>query len=145
MTEVSSAARTRMFARVIGPFFLIVPITAAVRAPQMHTLLADFEASSVWAWFGGAVTLLMGLVVIALHPYWTDPPAVIVSVLGWLMVLRGVLLLAFPAALMSAANAVIGTGAVWRIAYLALAVLGLYLTVVGWRPASQRTESRSGA
>lgn len=130
-----------MFARVIGPYFLIVPITAAVRAPQMQTLLADFEADSVWAWFGGAIALLMGLVVVALHPYWTDPPAVIVSVLGWLMVLRGVLLLAFPASMMSTANAVIGSGAAWRIAYLALAALGLYLTIVGWRPASQPAES----
>ena len=137
MVELSSSARTRMFARVIGPYFLIVPITAAMRAPQMQALLADFEASPVWAWFGGAITLLMGLVVVALHPYWTDPPAVIVSALGWLMVLRGVLLLAFPAALLSAANALIGTSAAWRIAYLALAILGLYLTVVGWRPIRQ--------
>ena len=145
MVEVSSAARTRMFARVIGPYFLVVPITAAVRAPQMQTLLSDFESSSVWAWFAGAITLLLGLVVVALHPYWTDPPAVIISVLGWLMVLRGVLLLAFPAALMSAANAVIGTGAMWRIAYLALAVLGLYLTVAGWRPVPLRSTAPAGA
>jgi hypothetical protein len=37
---------------------------------------------------------------------------------------------------MSAANAVIGTGAVWRIGYGVLALLGVYLTVVGWRPAA---------
>lgn len=127
---------TRIFARVIGPYFVVVPITAAVRAPDMQKLLTDVEAHPVWPWFGGALTLLLGLIVIAAHPYWNNPPAVIVSVLGWLMVVRGVLLLAFPAALMSAANAVIGTGAVWRITYLVLALVGLYLTVIGWRPVS---------
>lgn len=136
---MESSSRTRMFARVIGPYFLVVPITAALRAPEMQTLLSDFEASPVWAWFGGAITLLLGLVVVALHPYWNGAPAVTVSVLGWLMVLRGVLLLTFPATLMSAANAVIGTGALWRIAYLGLALIGLYLTVVGWRPVAQRS------
>ncbi|MFM9033697.1 MAG: hypothetical protein ACKOQ4_05335 [Mycobacterium sp.] len=133
---------TRMFARVIGPYLLVVPITAAVRAPDMQKLLSDVEASPVWPWFGGAITVLLGLIVVGLHPYWTNPPAVIISALGWLMVARGILLLAFPAALMSAANAVIGTGAIWRVAYAILALLGLYLTVVGWRPGG--AEVRSG-
>lgn len=133
---------TRMFARVIGPYLLVVPITAAVRAPDMQKLLSDVEASPVWPWFGGAITVLLGLIVVGLHPYWTSPPAVIISALGWLMVARGILLLAFPAALMSAANAVIGTGAIWRVTYAILALLGLYLTVVGWRPAG--AEVRSG-
>lgn len=142
---MDASRTTRMFARVIGPYFLVVPLTAALRASEMQTLLSDFEASPVWAWFGGAITLLLGLLVVALHPYWNGPPAVIVSALGWLMVVRGVLLLAFPAALMSAANAVIGTGTVWRVGYAALALLGLYLTVVGWRPAAQPSRSRVGA
>lgn len=141
---MEASRRTRMLARVIGPYFLVVPVTAALRAPQLQAVLSDFEASPVWAWFGGAITLLLGLVVVALHPHWNGAPAVIVSVLGWLMVLRGVLLLAFPAALMSAANAVIGTGAVWRVAYLGLALMGLYLTVVGWRPVAHRALSRAG-
>ncbi len=131
---IGTSDRTRMFARVIGPYLLISSLTIAVRAPQMQTLLSDFAASPIWGWFGGAITLLLGLVVVAMHPYWTDAPAIIVSALGWLLVLRGVLLLAFPAALMSAANAVLGTGVSWRIGYVALALLGLYLTVVGWRP-----------
>lgn len=143
---MDTTTRTRMFARVIGPYFVIVPLTAALRVPDMEKLLSDFEGSPAWAWFGGAITLLLGLVVVALHPYWTDPPAVIVSALGWLLVLRGVLLLAFPAALISAANAVIGTGPVWRIGYALLGLLGLYLTVVGWRsPVPQRSPSHTSA
>ena len=31
--------RTRMFARVLGPFFTIVAIAVAVRAPDMRQLL----------------------------------------------------------------------------------------------------------
>ena len=81
-----------------------------------------------------AATLLLGLIVVAVHQVWTNPLAIIVSALGWLLVVRGVLLLVFPAAFISAANAVIGTGAVWRIGYVGVACLGLYLTWAGWRP-----------
>lgn len=138
--ETSPAPRTQMFARVLGPYFVIVPITAAIRAPQMHELLSDFEANPLWPWVVGAFVLLLGLVTVALHSRWDSPPAIIVSAVGWLLVLRGVLLLAFPAAFMSAANAVIGSGAIWRVGYLALALIGLYLTVCGWRPARERAE-----
>lgn len=143
---MDTSDRTRVFARALGPYFVIVSLTAALRAPDMEKLLSDFEASPIWAWFGGAVTLLFGLFIVALHSSWADPPAVIVSALGWLMVIRGTLLLAFPAALMSAANAVIGTGLVWRIAYGLLVVMGLYLTAVGWRSgAPRRAPSRTSA
>lgn len=136
--ESSPQRTTQLFARVLGPFLVVVPLTAALRAPQMQTLLADFEANPLWPWVVGAYVFLLGLVVVALHSSWTNPAAVIVSALGWLLVLRGVLLMAFPAAFMAAANAVIGAGLVWRIGYAALALVGLYLTWVGWRPAGRR-------
>ncbi len=136
--ESSPQRTTQLFARVLGPFLVVVPLTAALRAPQMQTLLADFEANPLWPWVVGAYVLVLGLVVVALHTSWSSPAAVIISALGWLMVLRGVLLLAFPATFMAAANAVIGAGLVWRIGYTGLALAGLYLTWVGWRPAGRQ-------
>jgi len=132
--------RTRLFARVLGPFLTVVPLAAAIRAPQMHSMLEDFAANPLWPWVVGAFVLLLGLVVVALHTSWANPPAVIVSAVGWLLIIRGVLLLAFPAAFMTAANAVIGTNAVWRIGYLLLALVGLYLSYVGWRPVTERAK-----
>lgn len=128
----SSSVKTQMFARVLGPFLIIATITAAIRTPQMRELLADFGANPLWPWVVGAFVLILGLVVVALHNSWNTPPAVIVSLVGWAMVLRGVLLMAFPATFMRAANAVMGVGLVWQIIYAVLGLLGLYLTIVGW-------------
>lgn len=136
--ESLSQRKTQMFARVLGPFLVVVPLTAALRAPQMQTLLADFEANPLWPWVVGAYVFLLGLVVVALHTSWNSPAAVMISALGWLLVLRGVLLMAFPAAFMAAANAVIGAGLVWRIGYVCMALAGLYLTAVGWWPPGRR-------
>ncbi|MCB1265806.1 MAG: hypothetical protein KDB56_14740 [Mycobacterium sp.] len=124
---------TRLLARVLGPFLVLVPVTAAARAPQMQTMLTDFESNPLWPWIVGAFILLLGLIIVALHQVWTDPVAIAVSALGWLLVVRGVVLLVFPAAFVSAANAVIGTGVVWQIGYVGVACLGLYLTWAGWR------------
>jgi hypothetical protein len=73
---------------------------------------------------------------IALHSYWRDPAAIVVSIMGWLMALRGLLLLAFPTAFISMINSVIGMGDLWRAICIGFAAIGLYLTYVGWMPPS---------
>ena len=73
-----------------------------------------------------------GIIIVALHPYWRGPAAVIVSLLGWAVLLRGILLMAFPDTFISIANQTIDAVAVWRLAFAAFAVVGLYLTYIGW-------------
>ena len=132
--SAQSADTTRRFARVLGPFFAIVSATVVARAPDMRELLTEFGATAIWSWVTGAFVLMGGIIVVALHPYWRGAAAVIVSLLGWIMVLRGVLLLAFPDIFMSVANHTVGAETIWRIVFAGFALAGLYLTWVGWVP-----------
>lgn len=126
--------RTRMFARVLGPFLVIVDVAVVLRASDMRTLLSDFSADSAWPWMSGAFILIGGLVIVALHQHWHGPAAIIVSVLGWLIVARAIFLLFFPDTFMSLANNMIGE-TVWLIVACGVAALiGAYLTYVGWAP-----------
>ena len=136
-------SRTRLFARALGPFFVIVTITAAARASDMRTLVSDFGANSAWPFVTGAFLLMGGLVVIALHQYWRSAAAVIVSVLGWVLALRGLFLMAFPQTFLSVVNNAIGMTALWVTVDLSVAVVGLYLTYVGWSPAPSRPVSHA--
>jgi hypothetical protein len=131
--------RTRMFARVLGPFFVIVSATAGARAAEMSSLMSAFAADALWSWIAGSFVLAGGLVVAALHSYWRGPAAIVVSLMGWLITLRGVLLLAFPKAFISMANSVIGMSDLWRAICIGFTMIGLYLTYVGWMPPSERS------
>jgi hypothetical protein len=134
-----------MFARVLGPFFVIVSATAGVRAAEMSSLLSAFAANALWSWMAGSFVLAGGLVVAALHSYWRGPAAIVVSILGWLMTLRGLLLLAFPKAFISMANSVIAMGDLWRAICIGFTMVGLYLTYVGWMPASERSAPQAAS
>jgi hypothetical protein len=138
-----SQARTRMFARVLGPFLVIADVTVVARASDMRALLSQFTANSLWPWVTGAFVLLFGLVIIAGHQYWRGSAAIIVSLLGWLIALRGIFLLAFPKTFASVANSMIGAQAWWVAVCIALALVGLYLTYVGWAPAPSRPTSQA--
>jgi hypothetical protein len=140
-----SEIRTRIFSRVLGPFLVIVDVTAIARASDMQNLLSQFEANSLWTFVTGAFILVFGLIIVAGHQYWRGAAAIIVSVLGWLVTLRGLLLLAFPKVFVSVANSMIGAQVWWVALCIAAALVGLYLTYVGWAPVPSRPTSQAAS
>lgn len=143
--NASQQTMTRMFARVLGPFLVIVDVTAMVRSSDMQGLLSQFEANSLWTFVTGAFILLFGLIIVAGHQYWQGAAAIIVSLLGWLVVLRGLLLVAFPKIFVSVANSMIGAQAWWVALCIVFALIGLYLTYVGWAPAPSPPSSKAAS
>ena len=136
-------ARTRMFARVMGPFLVIITTTAVAHGSGMRTLLTDFRANPMWPWVTGAFILLSGLVVVALHQFWKGVAPIIVSLLGWLTTLKGFFLMAFPQTYLSFTGTAVDAGTSWRAGFIAMALVGLYLTYVGWVPAPSRPTAQA--
>lgn len=125
-----SRARTRAFARVIGPFVLIVPLIIAVRLPAMGDL--DFFALPIVVWQVGALLLVSGLMIIAHHPYWSSGPAIAISLFGWFLALRGLALLAIPDVMARGVTASMTMVPVAQAGFAALAAVGAWLTFVGY-------------
>jgi hypothetical protein len=148
MSSEQSQVRTHMFARVLGPYFTIVPTMVAVREVYMRALFTEFKANPMWPWLYGAILLMLGLIIIAFHQYWRSPAAVIVSVVGWFLAIRAVILLVVPQAYTSVGNVVEGGSggrALVRVLAICLALAGLYLTYVGWIAKPRRPESVGGS
>ncbi|ULP48218.1 hypothetical protein [Mycolicibacter virginiensis] len=135
-----SQARTRMFARVIGPFLVIVTAAALSGAPQAWAQASDFGPDPLLLWEAGAFTLLSGLTVVTLHRLWHGAAAICVSVTGWITLLKGLSLTVFPYAGMSSANLAMRAEGWPRAAYVLFALVGLYLTYVGWTPLRDRPQ-----
>ena len=143
-----SCIRTRMFARAFGPFFLIVPSIIAMRASsQMPVLLHEFSNDPMWQWELGALLLMWGSVIIAFHQYWRSVAAVLISLLGWFLAIRGILILAIPDVYDSAGSALEQNAIpLVRVIFAGLALVGLYLSYVGWiaKPVGQGQPDAAG-
>lgn len=135
--------RTRMFARVLGPFLIIVVATTVARASDVRKLVSDFEANTAWPWVTGAFLLLASLVIVGLHQYWRGAAAITVSVVGWVFAVRALFLMAFPHAFMAAADAALRMTALWVSVDIFVGLVGLYLTYVGWRPVPSQPETHA--
>lgn len=64
-----SQIATRAFARVLGPFLVIVDVVAITRASEMRALVTEFGANPLWSWVAGAFILLFGLIIIGQHQF----------------------------------------------------------------------------
>jgi hypothetical protein len=126
-----SQARTRAFARVMGLYLVIAPGIIALRAPEMGGLASDFFKSDLAVWFTGAALLFGGLLIISFHQYWSSVAAVMISLFGWFLALRGLALMAAPQLYESAAMS-INSVLLARLIFCVIAAGGLYLAYVGW-------------
>ena len=92
--------------------------------------MSDFQRSPALLFLAALFALGVGLVHVMAHNLWTDPLAILVSLIGWLAVVKGILLLAVPEAMMSVAAAAATSSRV-RIYGIAMLILSLVLLVLG--------------
>ncbi|WP_233213660.1 hypothetical protein [Mycobacterium hubeiense] len=115
----------------------VATLIVAIRLPDLTEVIDDLFGNPVLPWILGAAMLAMGLVVIAFHQYWYSLTAVLISLFGWFVALRGVTMMAFPSAIETGAGTTLtspGPLLAARIFFLLLTVMGLWFTYVGWRP-----------
>jgi hypothetical protein len=136
VTTIDRSQRTRSFARVLGPFIAVVPAIVAIRLGSIGSQLSSFSTDPMWPWVLGALLFFSGLFVVAFHQYWRSVAAVIISLFGWFLLLRGFALLATPHLIVNAARTATQTSGlavgVVQVGFGLLTLCGLYLTYVGW-------------
>jgi hypothetical protein len=133
--DTDAHLRTRGFARVIGPYVAIFTTVIAIRLPETTGLIDEVLASQALVWMLGAMMLAGGLVIIGGHRNWRGPAASTISLFGWFVAVRGFLLIATISTVRSAVETTMlspGALAAARVLFALLALIGLWLTYVGW-------------
>jgi hypothetical protein len=138
---------SRYIARLMGPVLLIIGIGMIMgmltEGEGYSSLLKEFIGSRALIFVTGGLALLAGLAVVNAHNLWVPDWRVIVTVLGWLLIVRGISNLVFPAVVqtlgdrMIASHAGVLAGAAFTI------VLGAILSVMGYEDLWNGTVARS--
>lgn len=131
MTQ-SQTATTSFCARVVGPLMLIVGAVVLARAGDMVLLIPAILQDGPLAFVTGIFTLICGAVLFAAHHHWSSPPAIVISLLGLLTVLRGVILMFAPSLFAGIATQMLNAGPGALIAGAIALLIGAWLTFVGW-------------
>lgn len=131
MTEAETAT-TQFCARVVGPLMLIIGAVVLARAADMGLLIPAILQNGPLVFITGVFTLICGIVLFAAHHHWSSPPAIAITVLALLTIIRGVTLLFAPSFLTGLVHQVLNLGPGALIAGVIALLIGAWLTFVGW-------------
>lgn len=131
MTE-SQTATTQFCARVVGPLLIIVGAVVIARFNDMVLLIPGILGNGPLTFITGVFTLICGLTLFAAHHHWTSPPAIAITVLALLTILRGVTLLFAPSLLTGLVHTFLNLGPGALVAGIVALLIGAWLTFVGW-------------
>jgi len=102
MTETLTV--TQLLAAFIGMYMLAAGIGVLSEPNSYSKMLDELQENTALGFLTGAFTLALGAAMVAFHNLWADPLAIVVSVIAWWTLIKGILLLAARRPFLKLAN-----------------------------------------
>lgn len=83
-------------ARIFGPFFLIMGLWALLRNDDVQRTWNSIKNTPPLFYLGGVLNLLIGFTMLSTYHAWTFGIPVLLTLVGYFMILRGVCVLFVP-------------------------------------------------
>ena len=84
---------TQYLAQLIGPITIILAISFALKSKAYMEWFSHIDRTQPYLFLQGVVEATVGLALVLNHNLWTSAPEIIISLLGWGMILEGTLAL----------------------------------------------------
>ena len=127
------SARTVFLAQLFGLYCIIIAATMLPQPEAFVTIVHAFVADAPLVLIAGVFTLFGGLALVLLHNCWSGGALpVIITLIGWLTLVKAVVLLALPSAKLVELYGGVSPTHILISGSLTL-LLGIYLTVAGFR------------
>jgi hypothetical protein len=117
-------------AKLLGIYFLIVAFEMMLRREEFEKTTRNFASSTGLLFFSGSVSLILGLAIVIGHPVYEMGFQGLITILGYVMILRGVWRMTFPSHVQKKLVTCFHKG--YRGILFVLLVLGAYLTYSGF-------------
>ncbi len=83
-------------ARIFGLCYLVVGVGFMFNRKAFQRVMEDFCKNAALVFYGGILTLVIGVVIILTHNVWVAGWTVIITVIGWLAFIKGIWIIVFP-------------------------------------------------
>jgi cytochrome bd-type quinol oxidase subunit 2 len=126
------AESTRAVARVVGPTLIAAGLFMLVRRKDLPAIVDAFVHDNALATIAGLTSLVAGLVLLTVHNRISTLAALVLTLLGFAMVIRGAALLFAPWVVPPAAQWLVGAPHALDGAGVAIALVGAWISTVGF-------------
>lgn len=129
-------------ARLIGPLFVVLGVGILLNQKLYADMIGQAVLVPVVIYLFGVMALLAGLAILNVHRAWTADWRVLITILGWLLVIAGIVRIALPGIAASLALTLYTGTAAMAIVGIIVLVVGGYLTFEGYRVTGRATNPR---
>jgi hypothetical protein len=127
---------SKLIARLMGPVLLVMGLGMALGlwlSPDTFSgVMKDFMGNLAIIWLIGMLALVAGIAIINAHNLWVGDWRVLITILGWLLIVRGVSNLMFPGKIQELGNRMMESHAGPILGTIAMIVLGGILSAMGY-------------
>ncbi len=118
-------------AKVLGLYILIMGIVMLVKEKKVKVVIKEVCNDPAMLFLTGAISLIAGLLLVVTHNIWVTDWRVLVTLVGWLALIRGLVRMLFPHLAVRAMNGVLKKKSTYRMLAILALVLGVVLTYYG--------------
>ncbi len=123
---------TILLSKIFGLYMLIAGIAIFMnRKHVMLAVVAIFKERFAQL-LAGILSLLLGLLLINIHNDWSTAPAILISLLGWMVVVKGLVYLFMPESKLTKLMHFLSEREWYTVDAILAVVLGAYLAGYGY-------------
>ena len=117
----------------IGLIYIAVGLGILLNPQYYKQLFADFKTSVAVMYLGGIFAFAIGFLLITFHNIWVKDVSVIITIVGWMALLKGISILVLPKLMMKTMDIFtnVKTSTLMVMAGFIIA-LGVLLTYIGF-------------
>ena len=121
-----------IIAQILGPMYVVVAAGLLLNPVAYQRVFEEFFESPALTYLGGLLALTFGLAILAFHHTWNADWTVVVTLIGWLGLIKGSLLAVWPGAMIRLSRPLTAKPARLRIMAAVPLALGLFLSLEGY-------------
>ena len=122
--------------QVFSLYYLAVGIGIMMNCDFYKKLFGDVTENTSAMFFGGIAALVIGFLLVTFHNIWEMDWHVIITVVGWMALIKGILILVCPKIMTALTKLMINKEIALKIMSVFVIVLGLLFSFLGFCPKS---------
>ena len=116
-----------LLARILGAYMVIVAIGFVFNPKFYQSITEDFFKNTALIYLGGVFALIIGLLIVLFHNVWVADWQVIITIFGWLGLIKGAWLIIFPNSIGKVTQIYQKKPALLRVHLIIMLLIGLFL------------------
>lgn len=122
-----------LLAKFVGPFIVLIGIGLLLNTKAYLQIMKDFLKDTALIYITGLITFTAGLSIVLFHNMWVKDWRVLITIFGWISLIKGVWLTILPGAALKIAKKFSKNIKFAMIPWSLMLIIGIFLIVKGYK------------